>query len=74
MAARYIALHQARTRAPTAYDDALGDAIEAAFARGIHDLPGLVAALNHAGIATPQGEPWTEQNFAPLMNALAEAH
>ena len=74
MAARYIELHQAQTRAPTAYDNALGDAIEAAFAQGIHDLAGLIAALNGAGIATPDGEPWTEQNFAPVMNALAEVH
>ena len=74
MAARYIAVHQAQTRPPTAYDNALGDAIEAAFGQGIHNLPGLVAALNQAGIATPEGAPWTEQNLAPVMNALAEAH
>ena len=74
MTTRYVERHQARTRAPTAYDDALGDALEAAFARGIHDVPGLVAALNRAAIATPAGEPWTEQNFAAVMHTLAETH
>ena len=71
---RYIERHQARTRAPTAYDDALGDALEAAFARGIHDVTGLAAALNLAAITTPSGEPWTEQNFPIVMHALAETH
>ena len=71
---RFLSMHQARTRAPTAYDDALGDALEAAFARGIHDVPGLAAALNQAAIATPSGEPWTEQNLPIVMHALAEAH
>lgn len=71
---RFLSMHQARTRAPTAYDDALGDALEAAFARGIHDVPGLAAALNQAAIATPSGERWTEQNFPTVMRELAETH
>jgi hypothetical protein len=74
MASRYIERHQARTRAPTPYDDALGDALEAAFARNIHDVSGLVAALNAAGIRTPDGGPWTEENFPAVMHRLAESH
>ena len=74
MAGRYHAVHQAQTRAPTAYDNALGDALEAAFARGVRDLPGLVAALNDAGIAAPDGSRWTEAGFAGVMRGLADRH
>lgn len=74
MQALYIERYQARRRAPTPYDDALGDALEAAFARGIHDVPGLAAALNGAGIKTPDGGSWTEQNFPAIMRQLAESH
>ncbi len=71
---RYTAVHQAQTRAPSAYDDALGDALEAAFERGIHDLPGLVAALNAASVMAPDGSPWTEAEFAAIMRRLADSH
>ena len=52
------------------YEQTLGDALEAIFQRGIHDLPGIVSALNELGIETPEGEAWNEQNFPPLMAAF----
>ena len=67
---RYLNPHQARERAPTAYESLLGDAIERAFGAGIHDLGGLVAALNGSGPNAPNGEPWTAESFQALMARL----
>ncbi len=61
---------QARTAPPTNYESLLGDSIERAFARGIHDLAGLVSYLNNAGPAGPNGEPWTEQTYQEQMARL----
>ena len=71
MTDRYLDPHQARQRTPTTYEDLLGDAIERAFAGGIHDLPGLVEALNASGLASPTGAPWTQANYREAMAALA---
>ena len=61
---------QARRREPTDYENRLGDALEAAFADGVHDLPALVARLNADGIATPDGAAWTEVGFERAMKEL----
>ncbi len=71
MTDRFLNPHQARQRTPTTYEDLLGDAIERAFGAGIHDLGGLVQALNDSGLASPKGEPWTEANYREAMAALA---
>ena len=55
---------------PTGYEDRLSAALEAAFADGIHELPALAAALNEAGLKTPDGEAWTADNFPPAMQRL----
>ena len=70
MTDRYLDPHQARTRKPTTYEDLLGDAIERAFASGIHDLPGLVEALNRDGITSPSGQLWTEAIYREEIAAL----
>jgi hypothetical protein len=67
---RYLEPHQARQRPPTSFEDLLGDAIERAYAQGIHDLPALVAALNQTGPAAENGKDWTESSFAALMARL----
>ena len=67
---RYLEPHQARRRPPTPFEDLVGDAIERAFADGIHDLPGLVARLNQTGPSAENGEDWTEQSFSTLMARL----
>lgn len=67
---RYLEPHQARWRPATPYEDLLGDALERAFAAGVHDLPGLVAQLNHSGLASPDGAPWTEENYRAAMARL----
>jgi hypothetical protein len=69
-AALYCNPHQARRRAPTEYENRLGDALEAAFADGVHDLPALVARLSARGVAAPDGAPWTEARFEQAMKEL----
>jgi hypothetical protein len=67
---RYLDPHQARQRPATTYEDLLGDAIERAFAAGVHDLPGLVEHLNHNGLATPSGQAWTEALYRKHIATL----
>ncbi|MFC5521455.1 recombinase-like helix-turn-helix domain-containing protein [Polaromonas jejuensis] len=67
---RYLEPHQARKRAPTTFEDLLGDAIERAFAEGAHTLPELVASLNRTGPSSENGQAWTEQSFQALMARL----
>ena len=71
MSDRKLDPHQARQRPPTTYEDLLVDAIERAYAAGIHDLPGLLQALNDSGLSSPDGSPWTEANYRSAMAALA---
>jgi hypothetical protein len=61
---------QARRRAPTDYENRLGDALEAAFADGVHDLARLVARLNAKGVKAPDGGDWTEARFERAMKEL----
>jgi hypothetical protein len=69
---RYLEAHQARQRLPTPFEDLLGDAIERAYADGIHDLSGLVAYLNRTGPAADNGQDWTEASFSALMARLGQ--
>ncbi len=66
----YNETHQNRTAPPTAYESLLGDSIERAYAAGIHDLEGLVAYLNGAGPAGPNGQPWTPEIYCKEMARL----
>ena len=61
---------QSRTREPTPYETRLGDALEDAFRKGIHDLPKLVETLNNDGVPAPDGAPWTEEGFVAAMREL----
>jgi len=66
----YLNPHQARDRMPDDYQNLLGDAIERAFAAGVHDLAGLVARLNEASVPAPGGRPWTAELFEKEMKRL----
>ena len=68
--ALYNETHQTREKPPTAYENLLGDAIERAFAQGVHDLPGLVSSLNESGPAGPDGAPWTPESYQLEMARL----
>jgi len=69
---RYLQPKQAQYRTPTLYEDLLGDAIERAYAQGIHDLQGLVDSLNRQSTTTPSGEAWTVDNYGPAMADLCQ--
>jgi len=62
---------QTRTRAPTAYDLALIEALETVMSDGTHDLPGIVRGLNALGCRTETGASWTETNFAAELKRLS---
>ena len=66
----YMEQWQAGTGNATPYEAALGNALEEVFSAGIHDLSGIVSALNRMGVGTPDGEPWTEQGYAEIMQTL----
>lgn len=66
----YNETFQHRENAPTAYESLLGDSLERAFSAGTHDLPGLVAYLNTAGPAGPNGQAWTPELYQQEMARL----
>ena len=70
MAELYRACWQIGTGNPSEYETRLGDALEAAFAAGHLELPALVEALNRAGVAAPDGAPWTEERYRAEMRRL----
>ena len=63
---------QTRSRAPTAYEDLLADALTTIFADEICDLPGIVDALNAARVADPEGTLWTVERFPLVMKQLGD--
>jgi hypothetical protein len=48
----------------------LGDAIERAFAQGLHDLDDLIGYLNVSGPLGLNGQPWTASSFEQEMARL----
>ena len=62
---------QHRARPPSEDETRLADALGAIFRDEVHDLPGIVARLNAAGVAKPGGSPWTGESFAAAMRGLA---
>lgn len=68
---RSLEPHQARRREPTQYENLLGDAIERAYAQGLHDLTSLVRYLNETGPGPQEGAAWTEAGFEREMARLA---
>jgi hypothetical protein len=63
---------QARTHTPTSYENALGDGLESVFGSGVHDLDGVVAALNAGGVRPPHGGDWTAESLRAELHRLAE--
>ena len=63
--------HQTQVDArPTAYAKALADRLADIFGRGIHDLEGVVAALNEEGPLPEGAERWTPKVFEAEMTRL----
>ncbi|HLU98750.1 MAG TPA: recombinase-like helix-turn-helix domain-containing protein [Thermobifida alba] len=61
---------QARRRPLTSYENALADELEGIFGSGVHDLPGVVAALNGTGVRPPDGADWTAESFTAEIARL----
>ena len=70
MAELYLNPNQTRDREPTPAENAIADAIERCYAAGIHTCDGLVAELNKANVAAPDGKSWTEEIFKREMARL----
>ena len=68
--APHLEPNQARQRPPTAYENLLGDALEAAFREGATELSQVVAKLNADGIRTPSGGAWSVENFESILEGL----
>jgi hypothetical protein len=68
--APYLNPRQSQERPPSAYENLLGDALEAAFRDGATELAQVIQRLNADGIRTPQGGAWTAENFAPILESL----
>ena len=56
--------------APGRYAAALAERLGEIFGRGIHDLDGIVAALNAEGPAPEGAERWTAEVFEEEMTRL----
>jgi hypothetical protein len=63
---------QNRPAPPTAYENALGDALETVFESGAVELSEIVAKLNELGVKSPQNTVWTEESFASEMKKLGK--
>lgn len=61
---------QNRAAPPTAYENALGDALEKAFDEGAESVDALVQALNSMGVRMPDGQVWTPERFETEMARL----
>jgi len=62
---------QSRAAPPGAYENALGDALEAMFSEEIYALDRIVHRLNDEGLQAPGGKTWTEASFRAEMKRLA---
>jgi hypothetical protein len=55
---------------PPEYERQLADALFQIMGKSVHDLPGIVAALNSAGSVPKSGGAWTVESFKAEMNRL----
>ena len=61
---------QNRAEPPSPFEDRIGDALEAIFAKGIDELPAVVRELNSAAVRDRDGNAWTEESFQAEMKRL----
>ena len=61
---------QNRAMPPTAYENALGDALEKVFEGGATALEEVVAGLNALAFRRPDGQLWTPETYAAEMARL----
>ncbi|MFT8675475.1 MAG: recombinase-like helix-turn-helix domain-containing protein [Acetobacter sp.] len=68
----YNETFQSRLREPDPYENMIGDALEAAFARGATTLADILPVLAERDIAAPDGSSWTEAKLAAELARLAD--
>ena len=61
---------QTRDRAPTDYENALGDMLEDIYESDTATAHGIVEGLNRRNLRTADGERWTVEKLAEEMAAL----
>jgi hypothetical protein len=66
----YLNPRQSTTREPSAWENELGDAIEAAFSEGCYELDALVRRLNLSRVRPREGGMWTAETFVATMREL----
>jgi hypothetical protein len=62
--------HRSSVLAPPAEEAAFAKALFGVLNKGIHDLTGIVAALNATAVRAPGGAAWTEANFTAEIERL----
>ncbi len=67
----YLNSNQLQDAEPTAFENSLADAIEMAYAAGIHELPELVRFINERGVHDAEERSWTEDSFRKTLSDLA---
>jgi hypothetical protein len=55
-----------------AYQDALGDGLEAVLGAGAETIEDLVKGLNERSVTGPAGEAWTAESLAAELNRLGQ--
>jgi len=63
---------QTRSAPPSAYENALGDALENAFEAGADSISAIVALLNAGGVRSADGRLWTDASFELEMRRLGQ--
>lgn len=61
---------QSRSHPTTNYENVFADELEGVYGQGVHDLAGVVTALNGTGVRPPDGEDWTEQSLTAELARL----
>jgi hypothetical protein len=61
---------QNRSMPPSAYENALGDALEKVFDGGATTLDEVVAGLNALAFRAPDSQPWTAQRYEAELARL----
>lgn len=67
---QYLEPHQTRDRAPSDYENVLGDALERAFGAGITDISRVVQELIDFGVPAPDGAAWSEELLRSELKRL----
>lgn len=66
----YNETFQTRAAPPSDYENKLGDALEEAFKRKIHDLDGIIKVIEEQAVPNPQGASWSVASLTAELARL----